>query len=107
MNALNSIQVPISNSLHDSGEGDTFADWFIGGYGERIYQELVAYGEGALVMGLYAFPPIATRIMDVPREQVEKFVHEFCTFDGEAFDRKIQAKMEREEKEGDGPTPVA
>ena len=107
MNALNSIQVPISNSLHDSGEGDTFADWFIGGYGERIYQELVAYGEGALVMGLYAFPPIATRITNVPREQTEKFVHEFCTFDGETFDRKIQARMEREDKEGDGPIPVA
>lgn len=107
MNALNSIQVPISNSLHDSGEGDTFADWFIGGYGERIYQELVAYGEGALMTGLYAFPPIATRITDVPREQVEKFVHEFCTFDGPSFDRKMQARMEREEKEGDGPIPVA
>jgi hypothetical protein len=100
MNALNTIQVPLSNQLHDGLDGDDFADWFIGGFGEGIYRELTAYGAAALTMGMYSFPPIATRIADLPREQVEKFVQEFCGFDGVEYDRK----RERATKE---PTPIA
>jgi hypothetical protein len=100
MNALNTIQVPLSNQLHDGLDGDDFADWFIGGFGEGIYRELTAYGAAALTMGMYSFPPIASRIVDLPREQVEKFVQEFCGFDGVEYDRK----RERAAKE---PTPIA
>jgi hypothetical protein len=100
MNALNTIQVPLSNQLHDGLDGDDFADWFIGGFGEGIYRELTAYGAAALTLGMYSFPPIATRIADLPREQVEKFVQEFCGFDGVEYD----SKRERATKE---PTPIA
>jgi hypothetical protein len=100
MNALNTIQVPLSNQLHDGLDGDDFADWFIGGFGEGIYRELTAYGSAALTLGMYSFPPIASRIADLPREQVEKFVQEFCGFDGVEYDRK----RERAAKE---PTPIA
>lgn len=100
MNALNTIQVPLSNQLHDGLDGDDFADWFIGGFGEGIYRELTAYGAAALTLGMYSFPPIASRIADLPREQVEKFVQEFCGFDGAEYDRK----RERAAKE---PTPIA
>jgi hypothetical protein len=100
LNVLNTIQVPLSNHLHDDAGGDDFANWFIGGFGEKVHQELLVYGEPALVMGMYGFPPIASRIEDVPRAQVETFVHEFCTFDWRAFDKKMQAG----EKD---PTPIA
>jgi hypothetical protein len=100
LHTINMIRVPFSNYLHDDSGGDVFADWFIGGYGEKIYNELKAYKAEGLMLGLYSYPPMVAELSDVPREQVEKFVQEFCAFDEAAFDRKV-GKPER------GPVPVA
>ena len=88
--------------MHDDAEnGDGFADWFIGGFGEITHSELVSnYGEQGFVMGLYSYPPLVARLADVPQPDVQKFVHGFMTFDGDEYDKKQAAKMKRE------PVPI-
>jgi len=83
---LSVIQLPLRNQLRDGLSGADFADWFIGGFGEQVYNTLIGFAEPVIVSAIYA-SPVAQQITDIPREQVEKFVHEFCTFNPEEYDR--------------------
>jgi hypothetical protein len=98
------IQVPLTNYIIDNQGGDDFADWFIGGFGEEMYADVIKYTAPVLTMGLYSYPPIAARLAQTPRETVEKFINDFCSFNGEDWDRKKRQETEREMKE---PTPIA
>jgi hypothetical protein len=92
---LVSIQAPFLNQLRDQLGGDDFADWFIGGFGERAYNDLLTRARStglpahsAILAMLDSFPPIASELAKENKQDVERFVREFCEFDAGAYDAK-------------------
>ncbi len=77
---LSSIAMPLLNNLQVNGTGTDFADWFIGGYGQQMYEDVMQLGPDTLFQAINTFPPIATHpiYVQVPVEQVQAFVTEFC-----------------------------
>lgn len=101
-NLVMSVAVPLTNCILGGESGEDFANWFIGGYGEQIYNEVLEYGEPMMVMAMTTFPPVAQRLTGIPVPQIEKFVHEFAMFDEEEYDKKKAAEDEKD----DEPTPI-
>ena len=66
-NLVMSVAIPLTNCVLANESGDDFANWFIGGYGEEIYNEVCGYGEPMMVMAMTTFPPVAQRLNGHPR----------------------------------------
>lgn len=104
---LSSISVPLLNSLQVGGTGTDFADWFIGGYGEAVFEEVAKLGPDMLLTAISTFPPISQNGIFVQADPayVRAFVAEFC-------DPKFPDNGGEDEEEGGGtgkpagPTPA-
>lgn len=95
MMLLVSIAPAFLNQLRDGLGGDDLADWLVGGYGERVFADLITRAKStglpshqALLMLIDSYPPLANELARENRADVERFVREFAEFDGEAYDRK-------------------
>lgn len=77
---LSSITIPLLNNLQVNGTGTDFADWFVGGYGQDVYEDVAQLGPDTLFAAISTFPPIVTNAIyaQTPVDQVQKFVTEFC-----------------------------
>lgn len=77
---LSSITIPLLNNLQVNGTGTDFADWFIGGYGQDVYDDVSQLGPDTLFQAVSTFPPITSNPIyaQTPVEQVQKFITEFC-----------------------------
>lgn len=101
---LQSITIPLLNNLQVNGTGTDFADWFVGGYGQAVYEDVVQLGPETLFTAISTFPPINTNPIygQVPVERVREFVTEFC-------DPKWDEEGDEPEKvsePGTGPVPA-
>lgn len=61
---------------HESNGAD-FAEWFIQGFGVGTFEQIRGMGEQAILGALYAYPPIATPLANIPQLNVQAFVKEF------------------------------
>jgi hypothetical protein len=106
------VQGPLVGMLQEDKGGDDFADWFIGGYKERVYEELMQRADqvagqmgaprhAAILALLDSFPPLAQQLHQFPRSKVEQFAKEFSAFDGDAYDIKMERERNREEQEAE------
>jgi hypothetical protein len=77
---LSSITIPLLNNLQVNGTGTDFADWFVGGYGQQVYEEVAQLGPDTLFAAISTFPPINTHPIygTIATEKVKEFVTEFC-----------------------------
>jgi len=102
----NAAQMPLLTHIVEGEEGDDFADWFIKGFTEEVYKMVVQAGPDALIQLIYS-TQLGARLngaygdKSVPRLYVERFIHDFCNFNPDAYEKKLQ----KEEGERE-PTPA-
>jgi hypothetical protein len=83
---LNYLEGFVKGDRDEDGEllfsGDTFADWFVGGFGVEYFKNIAQFGEGSLLQAIYMYPPIAQRVSATGAnpEQVKQFVHDFVAY---------------------------
>lgn len=98
---LYAIVIPLQLHLTDEEcNGTTFADWFMGGFPEETYNQVVQFGPEGVTAALYSFPPTGQVVQQFPVEHVQAFVAEFLNpqFPPEG--------AESEEEENTPATPI-
>ena len=70
----------IKTHLTEGKSGAEFAGWFMDGFGEDGYDEIVNNFDAEMVRAaLYSHPGLGSALQQFPAQQVEKFVVEFMT----------------------------
>ena len=105
---LSSITVPLLNNLQVDGTGSDFADWFVGGYGQQVYDEVAQLGPDMLFQAISTFPPIITNPIytQTPTEKVQAFITEFCDPKWEEEEGGVGAGAGSDPGSGSGPIPA-
>jgi hypothetical protein len=86
---LPAIAVPLINYLEAPElNGEDFADWFIGGFGEKTFRGVVSQGQEAFMTAVAAYPQLQARLAAFPPERVMQFSQEFMTFDPDKAEDK-------------------
>jgi hypothetical protein len=99
---LGDIRVPLLNHLNHGMSGARFSDWFIGGFGEPVYKQVIQFGTDGLVTAMYAFAPIGQNLAAFQRENVRAFVDDFIDPDYEAMEKEIAEENRRAEEADKG-----
>lgn len=95
---LDPIALPLFNHLKDA-EGEDFADWLIGGFGEDTYKQAAALEFGVLVEAISTHPVIGRAIAEhgIAIERLGTFIEHFKNPEKYWVDEE-----EGEAEEGDG-----
>lgn len=107
MQLVSNISIPLVGAILNEDPGDDFADWFLAGYPADLYADVVRQGEPVLNMAIQSFPPIAHQLAGVAPARIEKFIHEFCTFDDKVWQAKKEKERMEDEAESKKLTPIA
>ena len=78
---LTMIRVPFIASITDRAKtGTDFAGWFIDGYGQETYDQVIVGGAESVSTAIRLFPPIMDTLaqLQVPEVRFSAFVAEFC-----------------------------
>jgi hypothetical protein len=95
---LDQIRIPLFNYLMDSeATGESFAAWFVSGYGDAVFQQIAANGPEVVTSVLRQYPPTAAVLNAAPPGRVDQFVREFCSgpADEEPDQQEKEAATER------------
>lgn len=101
---LTSISIPLQGHLSSpDATGTDFADWFIGGFGESTYNQIVEFGVDNVVGALYSFQPTLQAIQQFPTEKVQGFVAEFLNPKFEDQEEGEEPESEKESEDTKQP----
>lgn len=101
---LHAITIPLQMHLTDEdANGTTFADWFMGGFPENTYNQIVQFGPDGVIAALYSFPPTLQVVQQFPVDKVQAFVAEFLN---PQFEDQGAGEAEEEEEDGKEKEPV-
>lgn len=83
MPVISMIAPGLVNHLKEGKSGVEFAEWFMDGYGESGYDEIVANFPDTVILGkLYEHPGLGPQLQQqFPQEQVMEFVRQFMHHD--------------------------
>lgn len=83
MPVISMIAPGLVNHLKEGKSGVEFAEWFMDGYGESGYDEIVANFPDTVILGkLYEHPGLGPQLQQqFPQEQVTEFVRQFMHHD--------------------------
>lgn len=98
---LDPIALPLFNHLKDA-EGEDFADWLIGGFGEDTYKQAAALEFGVLVEAISTHPVIGRAIAEhgIAIERLGTFIEHFKNPEKYWVDEEEEVKEEAEEGDG-------